>query len=132
MTNAAIKVPLKVVVCTGGRDYEGAVARMKIERAIADERPDLVIVGDCPSGVDRIVLGVCRAMKYDYLMAFAPWDIAGNAAGPMRNQAMVDYAMPYKALGAEVVGLSFPGNKGTKDCTNRMRKAGFTVRKIAE
>ena len=45
------------------------------------------------------------------------------AAGGIRNQKMVDY-------GAEL-GVSFPGGRGTYDCTSRMRKAGIPVIEVA-
>lgn len=48
----------------------------------------------------------------------ADWDAHGRAAGPIRNQIMVDAA---DAL------IAFPGGRGTADVTKRARKAGLRV-----
>jgi sugar phosphate isomerase/epimerase len=51
----------------------------------------------------------------------ALWEVFGNAAGSLRNQAMVD-------LGANLcVGFPLPGSIGTWDCMARARKADINV-----
>lgn len=50
----------------------------------------------------------------------ADWNEYGRAAGPIRNQEMVD-------AGADVC-LAFPtGGPGTRDCMRRARDAGIRV-----
>ena len=43
----------------------------------------------------------------------ANWNLQGRAAGPIRNQAMLDWGVPDLAI-------AFPGNKGTADMTERV------------
>lgn len=83
----------------------------------------IVKVGDCPTGVDRIVYDWARTMVLNHveLEVFkADWETYGKAAGPIRNQAMVD-------SGADVALVFIHGKSvGTKDCTRRARAAGIT------
>lgn len=53
----------------------------------------------------------------------ANWDLHGNAAGPIRNQRMVDLRPPADVLVAAPLGKS----PGTRDCMARARKAGIRV-----
>ncbi len=81
--------------------------------------PDLVLVhGACPTGVDAIVEKVCHGYTERHP---ADWYKYGRAAGPIRNQAMVD-------LGADLC-LAFPllgeKNHGTFDCKDRAERAGI-------
>lgn len=83
----------------------------------------IVKVGDCPTGVDRITNSWARTMVLNHveLEVFkADWKTYGKAAGPIRNQAMVD-------SGADVALVFLYGKSvGTKDCARRARAAGIT------
>jgi len=50
----------------------------------------------------------------------ADWDSHGRAAGPIRNQRMIDDGKP------DLV-IAFPGGKGTEDMVRRAEKAGIEV-----
>jgi hypothetical protein len=49
----------------------------------------------------------------------ADWDKHGKAAGPIRNQQMVDKEPSYM--------IAFPGGSGTRDCARRADEAGIQV-----
>lgn len=86
-------------------------------------RPDRVIVGDCPTGADRIARDWCKRTDVTVEVYRADWSREGRSAGPLRNAAMVRRA---KELGATV--LAFPRNgRGTADCIRKARAAGLTV-----
>lgn len=53
----------------------------------------------------------------------ADWDKHGKAAGPIRNQQMLDEGKP------DLV-LAFAGGKGTDDMCRRARAAGVEVRRF--
>lgn len=53
----------------------------------------------------------------------AKWSGEGRAAGPIRNQRMLDAEL---ALGLDAV-IAFPGGKGTADMVRRARAAGVRV-----
>jgi hypothetical protein len=65
----------------------------------------------------------------------ANWKEHGKSAGPRRNQDMINFSQLYKQgyAGSEAVkGLAvWDGkSKGTKDCIDRMKKAGIEVEVI--
>lgn len=61
----------------------------------------------------------------------ADWKKHGNAAGPIRNQLMIDMHLDKdydkKYIVVDILGIAFPGGKGTKDMLRRMYKAGIPV-----
>ena len=106
---------------TGGRDYAGArcVAAL-LSKAKAKYGKDLVVVhGACETGLDALADEWCRRNKVRVERHPADWDRLGKSAGPTRNQHMVDSGLD--AL------LSFPGNRGTADMTQRAVNAGIPV-----
>lgn len=84
---------------------------LRVREAWAFDRL-LVVVGDCPTGVDAIVRDACEAWGLHVKVYVADWHEFGRRAGPYRNGQMV-------ADGA-IRCLAFPGGRGTADC---MRQA---------
>lgn len=114
--------PIRILV-TGSRNY-GYYQRIK--RAIQDERlnakaDSVTIVHGGASGADALAGRVAEENGWPVEMFFADWEKHGKAAGPIRNQEMVD-------SGADVC-LAFPigESKGTRDCMRRAEKAGIRV-----
>ena len=54
----------------------------------------------------------------------ADWRKHGRAAGPIRNQAMIDKGKPNLAV-------QFPGGRGTADMRKRLDKAGIEVIEVS-
>lgn len=127
-----MREPLRVLVC-GGRDYADRDAVFRaldgLTGEITDETPlgtiDLVVIhGACPTGADLwadewAIINWSRFEEYP-----ADWPKHGRAAGPIRNQRMIDEGRP------DLV-LAFPGGRGTADMVRRARAAGIEVREIA-
>jgi len=83
-----------------------------------------LVHGDCPSGLDRIADQLARSMDMTPEPHPADWGKHGKAAGPIRNQEMVD-------AGADICLAFFSRrslNKGTGDCAGRAKRAGIPVR----
>jgi hypothetical protein len=128
---------------TGSRDLTD---RDLVIEAIADcvtGDPDhavkahTVVVGDCLTGADyfardfwqQIIASFGNPETQENLTVHkADWAKHGKAAGPLRNQAMVD-------SGADVC-LAFyktgAGNRGTTDCVRRAKAAGIPVKEYTE
>ncbi len=111
---------MRVLVC-GGRDYHD---RSAVERALwkldAELWPIRVVLHGGASGADAEgmlwAVGAGRAA-----LAFpADWTKHGKAAGPIRNQQMLDEGVP------DLV-LAFPGGRGTADMVRRAKRAGVNV-----
>lgn len=91
-----------------------------------------VVHGDCPTGADRFAHNWCAAqdaMTYTSYRVVeerypADWDRHGKAAGPIRNQEMVD-------LGADLVlAFVFGPSRGTHHCIAAAERAGIPIEGI--
>jgi hypothetical protein len=86
-------------------------------------RPDLELIFGGAKGVDSIAEDWAVVNWVKFRVFKADWDKHGRAAGPIRNQQMIDEGKPE-------MGIAFPGGKGTADMTARLRKAGIAVLEI--
>lgn len=107
---------MKVLVC-GGRDWRGRAA---VVRMLTQLKPDSVLQGGCPTGADKYAREWARDTETVCETFAANWNEEGPAAGPIRNQRMIDFGKP------ELV-LAFPGGRGTADMVRRARAAGIKV-----
>jgi len=82
---------------------------------------DTVVVHGGARGADACAAVLAPRMGFKVEEHPADWDRHGKAAGPIRNQYMVD-------LGADVC-LAFPigESRGTRDCIRAAEKAGIPV-----
>lgn len=112
---------MKVIVC-GGRDFDDrqavndALARIEFWRG-----PILGLAHGGASGVDAYAgdwavnkLGVAPTVYK------ANWAEHGRAAGPIRNQQMLDEFKPDAVV-------AFPGGRGTQDMCRKAAKAGVEI-----
>ncbi len=110
---------MRVLVC-GGRDYQDWRKVSDTLRAIHDETPISLMIHGCAPGADTL------ASRWAFLAGIlehafrADWDTHGNAAGPIRNQEMLDIGKP------DLV-VAFPGGRGTGDMTTRATIAGIKI-----
>ena len=118
-----------IVAFTGGRDYRNEdmvrfVTRFLEEMSeIADWRIDEWRVGDCPTGLDKIV----RCFIQEAEVFKADWKRYGNkSAGPIRNREMLTVR-----FGVDIL-VAFPGGKGTADCVRQARELGIRVLEVPQ
>lgn len=103
------------VLVTGGRSYSN---RNRVAEELRKLEPTEVICGGAP-GADFLAHSWALRADVKRTAVFANWRKHGKAAGPMRNQKMVD-------MKPDVV-LAFPGGRGTADCVRRARAAGIPI-----
>ena len=122
------------LIVTGTRQDLSRADREIIRRtllAFVEERggyPKIVIHGACKTGVDAFVHSRFRAPM---LRMPADWHRHGQAAGPVRNTAMVTLAKCLREGSTyEVHWLAFPkgSSPGTRDCARKCAEAGFPGR----
>lgn len=110
-----------VFAITGGR-------RFTDERFVWDHLTDLMVSsgplgamvnGMAKSGVDLFAYRWAQHVGLSVREFPADWEANGEAAGPIRNQQMLD---ENPDIGLLVV---FPGHSGTVDMTRRARKLGI-------
>lgn len=116
------------ILITGSRKWtDRHTVEVAIRREIISRRwsiPDVVVVHGGASGADACAHVSAVTMGLQVEEHPADWKAEGRAAGPLRNQRMVD-------LGADVC-LAFPlfDSRGTYDCIRRAEGADIPVRVI--
>jgi hypothetical protein len=121
---------MRVLVC-GGRNFSDRDLLLRTLDAL-DETDDptadagrvsCVIEGGA-GGADRLARAWAECEGKAAVTYLAEWDKHGKAAGPIRNQRMLDEGRP------DLV-VAFPGGRGTADMVRRARAAGVPVMEVA-
>jgi hypothetical protein len=112
----------RILVC-GGRDYSDQAMLFGVLDMLAEERAIYTIIQGGADGADRLARLWCHSRKVRYENYPADWRTHGKAAGPIRNQRMIDEGKP-------TMGLAFTGGRGTADMVRRLRRAGLPVQEF--
>lgn len=110
----------RVLVCGTREGIDDTLIDAELSRL----SPDVVIEGDC-HGVDRQAGQWARTHGVELVTFPADWRRFGRAAGPIRNQAMLDQGCPDLVL-AFATAIS----KGTNDMIRRAEVSGVPVRVV--
>nr|QBK88147.1 MAG: DNA recombination-mediator protein A [Marseillevirus LCMAC202] len=111
---------MKILVA-GSRNYTN---RRKIHNVLSVLPSDTVVVhGDC-RGADRISASVATELGMSVNSYPADWEQYGRAAGPIRNQKMLDEGGIEKAI---IFHECLAESKGTKDMLARLKKKGIPI-----
>lgn len=125
---------MKLLVC-GGRDYADrdhlrATLYFAAEEARKQGDPIVTVIQGAQRKVleDGTIVGadwLAREWALDTGLSVqdfpANWRLHGNAAGPIRNQEMIDVGEPDCVI-------AFPGGRGTADMVRRARAAGIPTK----
>jgi hypothetical protein len=109
-----------LLVC-GGRSFQNYGW---LEPAIASFKPTRIVQGGA-DGADAIARAWATRMGVACVTFHADWYTHGKAAGPIRNQRMLDEAKPDAVLAA-------PGGAGTMDMVARAMAAGVPCFDLAD
>lgn len=112
---------MRVLVC-GGRDFQDRDAVWNGLYGLVNDRGDLIsaVIEGGAAGADRAARQWAEHCGVKHHTFMADWNAHGKAAGPIRNQAMIDTGRP------DVV-LAFPGGRGTADMVRRAKSADIEV-----
>lgn len=111
---------MRVIVC-GGRDYDDETTVIEVLSAL--DPTAVTIVHGAARGADKLAASVARGFGH-YVQPYpADWKRHGKAAGPIRNQQMLD-------AGADLV-IAFPGGRGTAHMVEIARAAGVPVMEVS-
>lgn len=114
---------LRVLVC-GDRNWtDRALIRERLRPFGLKVRPGFVVLieGGC-RGADAIARDVARELRYSLEEYNAEWDRYGRAAGPIRNQQMLDEAGPNLVLAFHD---HIDRSRDTRDMLDRAHAAGI-------
>lgn len=112
-----------VLVC-GGRTYSNGKAVVRTLSGIHREQPITKVIQGGATGADSFAKGWALIMGIDEVEYKADWNRHGKAAGPIRNQRMLDEGKP------DLV-VAFPGGAGTADMVRRAKAAGVRVVEVS-
>lgn len=110
------------VLVTGSRSLTNYETFCKLFRQTG-WTPSFIIHGGA-SGVDSLAARYCRENNIEERIMKANWENFGNAAGPIRNQQMVDLI---KEEGGKVFGWHDGSSRGTKQCIEYAESKGVEV-----
>jgi len=113
---------MRVLVC-GGRNYDNWNTVCWILEAFKSDKT-LIIEGGA-SGADKLASKWAYENQVPNKCFPADWKVHGKAAGPIRNQQMLDEGKP------DIV-IAFPGGKGTEDMVRRAKEAGIEVIEVID
>lgn len=114
-----------IVLVSGSRtintEQELAIER-KFERLNNTDEAIILIHGNAP-GVDTFAAKYATHLHWSTMSFPADWKQYGRAAGPLRNQKMVDTICERAGNNAKIRVCAFPNEKsrGTWDLVNRAR-----------
>lgn len=114
---------MRVLIC-GSRTWDDPLPISWVIRALkGGSRPSVIISGGA-RGADTLAARSARRQGVELVEFPANWDTHGKAAGPIRNQQMLDEGRPdvVWAFTDDIVN-----SKGTADMVRRARKAGIPV-----
>lgn len=108
------------IVVTGGRKYADEAAVDRALSAVHRKRGIDILIQGGADGADRL----CAEWAWNHSIPVATynadWRTHGKAAGPKRNQRMIDEGKPDAAV-------AFPGGRGTADMVSRLVAANVPV-----
>lgn len=115
---------MKVLVC-GGRDFnDRRFVYNELDKRHAVTPISLLICGGA-RGADQLAQDWASYRRVACRVFNADWETHGRAAGPIRNQLMLDDGTP------DLV-MAFPGNRGTADMVRRATELGVKTHYIGD
>ena len=115
-----------VLIVTGGRDYQN---ERLVRRVLKVLNPTILLFGDA-TGADEFAWKWAKDHRpADHKRFEAYWDQHGNAAGPIRNRAMIDWALD---IDPWPIVVAFPGGRGTADCVKQALVQRLVVLRVAD
>jgi hypothetical protein len=122
---------MRILVC-GGRDFDDwtllnvtlSEFQTQFNKQPGYNPTNTVIIEGGAIGADFLARCWAKSWGLNFEEYKADWKKHGNAAGPIRNQQMLD-------TGIDLV-IAFPGGVGTADMIRRAKKAGVKVIEISE
>lgn len=109
----------RVLVC-GGRNYTDQAMLFGALDMEAESRRLWRVIQGGANGADKLARMWAYSRKCEMENYPADWDKHGKAAGPIRNQQMIDEGKPTKVF-------AFAGGRGTADMVRRAKAAGIPV-----
>ncbi len=109
---------MRVLFC-GDRNWTD---REMIRKVLTDLPTETIIIHGCCQGADRTSGYIADKLEMPVFSFPAQWRRYGPAAGPIRNQQMLDEGLPDKVYAFHD---NLDESKGTRDMLDRAQAAGI-------
>lgn len=113
------KLTNRVLAC-GGRDFVMTDRYAAAFHEIVGRAGASILIHGGARGADTEAGKLARGRGMQVIVFMAQWERDGKAAGPIRNQRMLNEGKP------DLV-VAFPGGRGTADMVRRAESAGIPV-----
>lgn len=111
---------VKVLIC-GSRHYDNYDKVKETVKSLVDEHGKIIIIEGGAKGADTLAKNAAIELGIEYREYKADWKRYGRAAGPKRNQLMLDTENPDLVIAFHE---DLESGKGTKDMLKRAEKEG--------
>lgn len=112
------------VVIFGGRDFNNEKMAFSALDHLHSLHNFSCVIDGMARGADTLGFKWAQHNGIETERYPAQWKTYGRAAGPIRNQQMIDDGKPD-------MGIAFPGGTGTADMKKRLKSAGINVLSIS-
>lgn len=121
---------MRVLVC-GDRHWKNKelIRKVLLQLWQKDGRVDFFVIEGAAPGADTLAHQVREEEGWPGRRFPADWAGLGKAAGPIRNQKMLDIGDPHLVLAFH---NNLKDSKGTADMLRRARRAGIPIRLVKE
>ena len=113
-------IMVKALIC-GSRHYDNYDKVKETVKSLVDEHGKIIIIEGGAKGADTLAKNAAIELGIEYREYKADWKRYGRAAGPKRNQLMLDTENPDLVIAFHE---DLESGKGTKDMLKRAEKAG--------
>lgn len=110
---------MRILVC-GGRNFRNSEMLGAWLGGVCNRHRISAIIQGGASGADELARLYAEWRSIPVETYEADWKLHGRAAGPIRNQRMLDQGKP------DLV-IAFPGGSGTADMVRKARAAGIEL-----
>lgn len=123
---------MKVVAVTGSTALYGLDDASKLFEALNAEAPNLVVVGDCPTGADSVARAWSQHYGVECIVFDAHWNVLWKRAGVVRNEVMMRFAAHCRNIGHFVRVIAMPRGAapGTRNAIGWAKEFGLEVEEL--
>lgn len=119
---------MRLLIC-GDRNWTDKEKIKSVIKVMLDRHGSITVIQGEARGADRLAKEAALELGCEVLSFPANWTKHGQAAGPIRNQQMLEEGKPEYVIAFHE---NIHQSKGTKDMVTRSRKAGLTAIVIGE
>lgn len=88
-----------IIGFSGSRNYIDYNKVKSVIEILINKYNDIIIhVGDCKTGLDKIVKNICIDKNIKYKIFYANWNLYGKRAGPLRNKKVIENCIELHAF----------------------------------